>query len=136
MFESLLERDALMVADFTAEVVVVSAQPLAFLWPCGTVHAAHHVPDSFLRLSDGGGCVVDVKRADVLARAQSQIALAEAACAEIGWQYCVFTGVAPTLDQNMRWLSGYRHDRYRPARSVLAVVDDVFSSTDPLSEGA
>lgn len=136
VFESLLERDALMMADFSAEVIAASAQPLAFLWPRGTVHAAHHVPDFFLRLADGGGRVVDVKRADAVGRARTQIALTETACAEIGWQYCVFTGITPPLDQNVRWLSGYRHDRYRPDRGVLCTIDNVFSSPAPLSDGA
>jgi hypothetical protein len=136
VFESLLERDALMMADFTAEVIAASAQPLAFLWPRGTAHAAHHVPDYFLRLADGGGRVVDVKRADALVGARTQIALTETACAEIGWQYRVFTGITPPLDQNVRWLSGYRHDRYRPDRGVLVTIDNAFSSPAPLSDGA
>lgn len=136
VFESLLERDALMMADFSVEVIAASAQPLAFLWPCGTAHAAHHVPDFFLRLADGGGRVVDVKRADTLARARTQIALTETACAEIGWEYCIFTGITPPLDQNVRWLSGYRHDRYRPDRGVLRTMDAVFSRPAPLSDGA
>lgn len=95
VFESLLERDALMMADFSAEVIAASAQPLAFLWPRGTARAAHHVPDFFLRLADGGGRVVDVKRADTVACARTQIALTETACAEIGWQYSLFTGITP-----------------------------------------
>jgi hypothetical protein len=32
-FESLLEREFLMAADFDGEVLGVSSQPLAFLWP-------------------------------------------------------------------------------------------------------
>ncbi|MDN4517184.1 TnsA-like heteromeric transposase endonuclease subunit [Mycolicibacterium austroafricanum] len=138
VFESLLERDALMMADFSTEVVAVCAQPLAFLWPRGTAHAAHHVPDFFVRLSCGDGRVVDVKHVDAVAGARLQIALTAAACAEVGWQYEIFTGsdCAPALDRNVRWLSGYRHDRYRPQRSVLRAIDEAFGCPTPLREGA
>ena len=136
VFESLLERDALLMADFTAEIVAVSAQPLAFLWPRGTAHAAHHVPDFFWRLSCGDGRVVDFKRADAVSRAHTQIGLTAAACAEIGWQYRVFTGIDAAVEGNVRWLSGFRHDRYRPARGLRTVIDEVFGSPAPLRDGA
>ena len=136
VFESLLERDAVMLADFTTEVIAVSAQPLAFLWPRGTEHATSHVPDFFFRLSDGGGRIVDVKPADAVTRSHTQIALTEAACTEIGWQYSVFTGIDSPVDRNVRWLSGYRHERYRPSPDVLGTVGEVFTRTAPLSEGA
>ena len=136
LFESLLERDALMMADFNSEVVAVSAQPLAFLWPRSTEHATHHVPDFFFRLCDGGGRIVDVKPADALTRARTQIALTEAACAEIGWQYYVFTGIDSAVDPNVRWLSGYRHERYRPGPEVMSTLEEAFTRPTPLSEGA
>jgi hypothetical protein len=137
VFESLLERDALMMADFSTEVVAVCAQPLAFLWPRGTPHATSHVPDFFLRLSCGDGRLVDVKHVDAVAGTRSQIALTAAACAQIGWQYKVFTGTdcAPAMDRNVRWLSGYRHDRYRPPRSVLQAIDHAFRRPIALCEG-
>jgi hypothetical protein len=136
VFESLLERDAVMMADFDSEVVAVSAQPLAFLWPRGTEHETHHVPDFFFRLCDGGGRIVDVKPADALTRARTQIALTEAACTDIGWQYDVFTGVDSAVERNVRWLSGYRHGRYRPGPEVMSTLEEVFTRPAPLSEGA
>ena len=61
-FESLLERDALMMADFDVDVVAVAVQPLAFLWPRQIKGSTYHVPDFFVRLSNGHGRIVDVKR--------------------------------------------------------------------------
>lgn len=56
-FESLLERQYLMWADFEPEIVAVAAQPLALLWPRGTAGHKNHVPDFFVRLSNGDGPV-------------------------------------------------------------------------------
>jgi hypothetical protein len=41
-FESLLEREYLMSADFDPHVVAVAAQPLALLWPRGTNSQKSH----------------------------------------------------------------------------------------------
>ena len=52
-FESLLEREYLLAADATVDVVAVAAQPLALLWPHGTPGERNHVPDFFVRLASG-----------------------------------------------------------------------------------
>lgn len=36
-FESLLEREYLMAADHAPDIVAIAAQPLALLWPHGTL---------------------------------------------------------------------------------------------------
>lgn len=68
-FESLLERQYLLSADHDPDVVGVSSQPLAILWPKGTQDAEgrrlrDHVPDFFVRLSNGDGRLVDVRHPD------------------------------------------------------------------------
>lgn len=45
-FESLLEREYLLSADFDPHVVGLAAQPLAILWPRGTPHSTSHTPIS------------------------------------------------------------------------------------------
>jgi hypothetical protein len=63
-FESLLEREYLMSADFEPHIVAITAQPLALLWPRGTAGEKNHVPDFFVRLNNGDGRLVDVRRPD------------------------------------------------------------------------
>jgi hypothetical protein len=44
-FESLLECEYLMSADFDPHIVAIAAQPLALLWPRGTASQKSHVLD-------------------------------------------------------------------------------------------
>lgn len=60
-FESLLEREYLMVADNALDVVSIAAQPLALLWPRDTSGNRDHVPDFFVRLANGDGRLIDVR---------------------------------------------------------------------------
>jgi hypothetical protein len=46
-FESLLERDFLMLADYDRDVVGIASQPFAVLWPKGTDSAAAMCRTSF-----------------------------------------------------------------------------------------
>jgi hypothetical protein len=117
-FESLLEREALMMADFDVDVVAVAAQPLALLRPRQIEGSTYHVPDFFVRLSNGDGRIVDVKRLAAIGCSEDQFVLTRAARKEIGWQYEVFTGMQPIFGKNVRWLSGYRQDRYAPATAL------------------
>ncbi|WP_232070297.1 TnsA-like heteromeric transposase endonuclease subunit [Mycobacterium noviomagense] len=134
-FESLLERDALMIADFDAEVVAISAQPFALLWPRTTKGSKYHVPDFFLRLASGDGRVVDVKHPGAVANSAKQFALTRDTCSEIGWEYEIFTGIDTPHRRNVRWLSGYRHDRFSPPDSVITHIVDVFGEPTPLGVG-
>ena len=77
-FESLLERDFLMLADYDRDVVGIASQPFAVLWPRGTDGARGHVPDFFVRFRDGGGRVVDVRHADRVEAADRQFSLTRA----------------------------------------------------------
>lgn len=134
-FESLLERDALMMADFDVDVVAVAVQPLAFLWPRQIKGSTYHVPDFFVRLSNGDGRIVDVKRLAAVGSSEAQFALTRAACNEIGWQYEVFTGIQPIFGKNVRWLSGYRQDRYAPRDGITSAIIDAFKEPTPLGVG-
>jgi hypothetical protein len=94
-FESLLEREYLLTADIADDVIAIAAQPLALLWPRGTQGQRDHVPDFFVRLSSGDGRVVDVRSRERVDKSAEQFAMTHRACDEIGWQYEVFTGLAP-----------------------------------------
>ncbi|WP_083875137.1 TnsA-like heteromeric transposase endonuclease subunit [Arthrobacter nitrophenolicus] len=127
-FESLLERDFLMLADYDQDVVGIASQPFAVLWPKGTDGGRGHVPDFFVRLRDGGGRVVDVRHRDHLEAGSCQFALTRALCDEAGWEYEVFSGIPEPRSSNLRWLSGYRFQRYAPAGTVVPVILEAIGS--------
>ncbi|MGH3633299.1 MAG: TnsA-like heteromeric transposase endonuclease subunit [Mycobacterium sp.] len=134
-FESLLEREYLMSADFDPHVVAVAAQPLALLWPRGTAGQKNHVPDFFVRLNNGDGRLVGVRHPDRVACAAAQVNLTRQVCAEIGWQYEIFTGLEPVAEQNMRWLAGYRRDKCAPADDTVTAITRCFADPLPLGLG-
>lgn len=134
-FESLLERDFLLSADHDRDVVGIASQPLAFLWPHGTAGARDHVPDFFVRLRDGTGRVVDVKPAGRTRSAERQFGLTREACEAAGWDYEVFTGLSEPRASNLRWLAGYRQDRFAPADTVATLLADSFAPEASLVGG-
>jgi hypothetical protein len=97
-FESLLEREYLMWADFEPHVVAIAAQPLALLWPRGTAGQRSHFPDFFVRLSNGDGRLVDVRHPHRVDDAAA-LDLTRHVCAEVGWDYEIFTGLEPLTEQ-------------------------------------
>lgn len=61
-YESLLERDRVMLADFNRDVVAIASQPFGITGDTGD--STHRdVPDHMLRRADGSVVVVDVKPA-------------------------------------------------------------------------
>lgn len=134
-FESLLERDFLMLADYDRDVVGIAFQPFAVLWPKGTDSARGHVPDFFLRLRDGGGRVVDVRHPDHLEAGDRQFSLTRALCDEAGWDYEVFSGMAEPAASNLRWFSGYRLHRYAPGSTLVPAIMEAVGSGVSLSAG-
>lgn len=135
LFESLLEREYLLAADFDPRIVGISAQPLALLWPKGTTGQKNHVPDFFVRLSNGDGRLVDVRRPDRVDDSAVQFGMTRQACAEIGWEYEIFTGLAPVEQQNLRWLCGYRQDRCSPPDVTATAITGCFADPLPLRLG-
>lgn len=130
-YESWLERDHLMALDADPAVVGVASQPFRFHWGDGR----HHVPDYFVRLSDGSARVLDVRADDRISDADAELFDRSAlACRSLGWGYRRLGTADPVVTANLRWLSGYRHPRvYRPA--VAAALETVFGSARPLMAG-
>lgn len=110
-FESWLERDQVMMLDFSPGVVAFSSQPFWLTWPVGSKER-RHAPDYFARPADGTGVVIDV-RADERIEPEDAEAFAatEAACEAVGWVYRRVGAVNPVLAANVRWLSDYKHPR-------------------------
>ncbi|WP_457070832.1 TnsA-like heteromeric transposase endonuclease subunit [Mycobacteroides abscessus] len=134
-FESLLEREYLLTADFDPHVIALAAQPLAILWPRGTPHNTSHTPDFFIRLDDGDGRIVDVRHPGRVESSVQQSVLTRRLCDQIGWQYEQFTGLPAAFAANLRWLAGYRHDRHTPSAQVHDALIATFSEPTPLQAG-
>lgn len=133
-FESLLEREYLMAADFDTQVVDVAAQPMAILWPFRKRGPKHHVPDYFVRLSSGLARVVDVRRPDK-AEDNEQFEMTRTLCATVGWEYEVFTGLTPQREANLRFMAGFRADRYQPDEPVIRLIQDSYSPATSFRAG-
>lgn len=137
-FESLLERQFLLSADFDPTVTAISAQPLAILWPANTASEngrslRSHVPDFFCRHADGNGRLIDVRRPGHTDDPHFQ--LAAQLCAEVGWEYTVFSGLDETTAANLTWLSGYRTRHYAPAEATTASIQKFLTPGFPLRTG-
>lgn len=135
-FESLLERDALLWFDWDPDVVSISSQPLAFLWPKGRPGHKSHVPDYFVRLRNGDGKLVDVRgEAHQDAKALAQFAMTREVCDGVGWQYEVFPCLPEGLAESLRWLAGYRQDRCAPSPETRDRILAAYEHGAALGEG-
>lgn len=136
-FESLLERQALTVLDHDPAVVAISAQPFALLWPRSTSGPTFHVPDFFIRLADGSGCVVDVRpAARIDTRAEEQFTRSRAEAGRAGWDYRIFSGLKQPTLATLTFLACYRFDRCRPAPGLADRLVAWFAQPTPLGRGA
>lgn len=104
-YESLLERDRIMLADFDACITHIAAQPFGIT---GILNGAErrHVPDLLLR-SSGDVLVVDVKPDRLLDKPEVAEVLEWTATlmAERGWRYEVWSGAHATTLENLRFLA-------------------------------
>lgn len=105
-YESLLERDRLMLADFDPDVVAVASQPFGLAGLDGDV-VRRHVPDYLLLRRDGSVEVVDVKPARLADKPEVAEVLAWTGreLAERGWRYSVWSGTEPHRLTNVRFLA-------------------------------
>lgn len=110
-YESLLERDRLMLSDFDREVVGIASQPFGITGRDGDT-LRRHVPDYLLTYRDGSVLVVDVKPAELVdkPRVAGVLAWTGRLLAERGWRYEVWSGADDTYLANVRFLSQGRHE--------------------------
>ena len=131
-YESWLERDHVMAFDADPDVVGVASQPFRIHWPDGH----HHVPDFFVRRTDGSVLIVDVRADDCIDDADAELfARSELVCSAVGWGYRRVGVLDPVFAANLRWLSGYRHSRVFRA-GLAAELIACFSQERPLMAGA
>jgi hypothetical protein len=133
--ESWLERDRVMLLDFSPEVVAFSSQPFWLTWPAGRKRR-RHAPDYFARLADGTGLVIDVRADDDIAPEDAEaFAVTGEACESVGWAYQRVGALDPVLAVNLRWLSDYKHPRnLSPAHA--GALAQALAQPAPLMEAA
>jgi hypothetical protein len=107
-YESLLERDWMLLMDFDREVEWMCEQPLRLLYVADDTSASH-VPD-LLVWRAGAPALCDVKSDERLEdpRFVVQVEATSQACAEAGFGYRVLSEPDRQLLVNVRWLSGFR----------------------------
>lgn len=115
VFESWVERHHIMEFDRAPEVIGLAGQPFALVWTDGLKRRSH-VPDLFVRFSDGRAAVVDCRPVDRADEKFYEVAAITAGlCQRIGWQYLVAGEPEPVRASNLRWLAGYRRPLVRVA---------------------
>jgi hypothetical protein len=112
-FESWLERDHLIRLDFDPGVSGISSQPFRITL-AGPLPQTSHVPDYFVRRTDGSVLVVDVRPDRRISEKDQSIFTATAElCATVGWEYQRLGELPGLCRANLRWIAGYRHPRCR-----------------------
>ena len=109
-FESWVERDNVMLLDFTPAVVGVGSQPFSMMLETAD-GTRRHVPDYFVREADGSGTVIDVRPDELVGDDAIVFDATADACSLVGWRYQRLGTPASVLAENVRWLAGYRHTR-------------------------
>ena len=94
------------------------------------------MPDYFVRLANGDRKLIDVRGTQGhKEKALAQFDLTRASCAELGWQYEVWTGLPAELATSLRWLAGYRQDRCAPSPTVTDRLTAAFKNGAALGDG-
>ncbi|MEU9446803.1 TnsA-like heteromeric transposase endonuclease subunit [Streptomyces sp. NPDC048304] len=95
----------LILLDRDPHVVAIASQPFWLHWHDGT-RKRWHAPDYFVRLSDGGARIVDVRAADEMDEATQETFDATGhACRAVGWEFEWAGRPEPVFMANVRWLS-------------------------------
>lgn len=123
-YESWLERDHAMALDFALDVVGFAAQPFwLFLLVEGKLRS--HAPDFFVRHADGTATVIDCRPDERIKPRDAVVFAATAqACARVGWSYRRLGALSGAEVENLRWLAGYRQERF----AVAATVDRLLAA--------
>jgi hypothetical protein len=125
-YESRVERDFLMSADFDSDVVGIAVQPFTFRFFANSGSLREHTPDVFLRHRNGDATVVDVRPdARIDNDAKEAFEASRRLCDEVGWSYCRI-GEQPSIRAaNLRWLAGYRNVRNRMASVATSLIAEL-----------
>jgi hypothetical protein len=142
LLETGLEHDLLRRVDRDPQVIRVVAQPCQLKWKDEPV--AGHTPDLLTLQKDGSVTVWDVRPEEEQdSDFQCAAAATRQACAMVGWDYEVFSGLGPTERLNLLWLNGFRHQRpwneqfkgqIRQAARIETTLGELFDLDDGSGE--
>lgn len=122
-YESLLERDRVLLADFDSDVTGIVSQPF---WFSGDDEGARrrHVPDYLLTCRDGSVIVVDVKPALMCEEPEVKAVLEWTGrlCRSRAGRYEVFHGEDPVVMANLRFLAQGRRSMFLDEECVDVVA--------------
>lgn len=127
-FESWCERDNLMSFDFDPTVMGISSQPFRIIWE-EPLPQHSHVPDYFIRHTDGTAVVIDVRPDELVTPDDDEVFQATMQlCSTVGWGYQRIGALPAVYVGNLRWLSGYRHPRCAREPSAAQLIAALTSS--------
>ncbi len=133
-FESRCERDHLINLDFDLAIIGISCQTFRIILP-SSLPQNSHVPDYFIRHSDGSATVLDIRPDErVKATDHDVFHATEDLCATVGWKYQRLGALLPVYLANLRWLAGYRHPRSSRA-STATLLMDILTAQGPATVG-
>ncbi len=123
-YESFLEAQWMRLLDFDSKVAALAAQPFVFEGADAQGEWTH-VPDLFVRRTDGTVLLLDVKNPEQLAkpRVVQQAQRTRQACQGLGWDYRMVGDPDPQLWATVEWLGGYR----RPLHATASLVDPILA---------
>jgi hypothetical protein len=133
-YESLLERDWMLLMDFDREVDWICEQPLRLRYVVDGRRASH-VPD-LLVWRAGMPELCDVKSKERIADPtfQSQVHATGRACREAGFGYRVLSEPDRQLLMNARWLAGFREPPADPDGERARMAGELLSGPSMVGE--
>jgi hypothetical protein len=119
--ESIEEQNALILVDHGFRVAAISSQPFCIVFADGR----RHIPDFFLRLTNGARVVYDVKPPERLTEEDRAIFDAtRMLCAKIGWSFIETEPYDEQINFLVYFLSNYRtHENAAPPEHIELVHD-------------
>jgi hypothetical protein len=121
-YESRLELDRQLLADFDRNVEWMASQPMWLGGRDGSV-GRRHVPDLLMRLRSGDYLVSDVKPSRFAAqpRVAAVLEWTGRVCAACGWRYEVWSGTNAVLVENLRFIAEGRRAEFVDQRVVTVL---------------
>lgn len=109
IYESWLERSHFILLDQDPQVTAFASQPFQLHWRDEDGRARTHVPDIFVRHTDGSASVIDVRpERRINPEDRLRFEATRTACDHNGWGYRVAHEPPVVLLRNVTWLAGYR----------------------------
>ena len=131
--ESMEEYAALMWLDYSSAVNAIAPQPMCLYFADGS----RHVPDYFLRYSDGTQALYDVRPLNLVdEKFEVQVEHTREMCTRIGWDYSVFMGMDVVPQMNLEWLATYRDVWCEPSDVVARALNNFLRSPRRIADVA